>query len=72
MARGLRYSMKRSERILRKNSISKELPEWQQEIKRNTMLLEHIINNDLSHLWRWLLVLVLLVGGLYLEFFFGG
>jgi len=64
--------MKKSEKILRKNIVSKDLPEWQQEIKKTTILVEHLINNDLAHLWRWLIVLMLLVVGLYLEFFFGG
>lgn len=63
--------MKKSERILKKNNISSDLPDWKQQIIKNTTLLEHIINNDLSHLWRWLLVLVLLMAGLYGKSFLG-
>ena len=64
--------MKKSERILKKNNISNDLPEWKQQIIKNTTLLEHIVDNDLSHLWRWLIVLVLLIAGLYGKSFFGG
>lgn len=64
--------MKRSDKILRKNNISEELPSLERQVIKNTTLLEHIINNDLSHLWRWLLVLVLLIAGLYGKSFFGG
>lgn len=64
--------MKRSEKILRKNNISEELPSLERQVIKNTTLLEHLINNDLSHLWRWLLVLVLLMAGLYGKSFFGG
>ena len=63
--------MKKSEKILAKNNIPAELPSLEKAVIKNTTLLEHIINNDLRHLWRWLLVLVLLMAGLYGKSFLG-
>ena len=64
--------MKHSEKILKGNNIPEDLPKWKQEIIKNTVLLEHIINNDMRHLWRWLLVMLILIAGLYGKTFIGG
>lgn len=64
--------MKKSEKILRKNSIPEGLPSLEKEVIKNTTLLEHIINNDLKHLWRWLFIVIGLIAGLYAKSFVAG
>lgn len=64
--------MKKSEKILRKNNIPGELPRLEREVIKNTTLLEHIINNDLRHMWRLIFVMVGLIVGLYVKSFIGG
>lgn len=64
--------MKRSERILKKNNIPEGVPSLEREVIKNTTLLEHIINNDLKHLWRWLLIIMGLIAGLYARSFIAG
>ena len=66
--------MKKSEKILRKNSIPEYLPPFtlEKEVIKNTTLLKHIIDNDLRHIWRLIFVLVGLIAGLYAKSFFGG
>ena len=38
----------------------------------NGVLLRHIIDNDLKHIWRLIFVLVGLIAGLYAKTFIGG
>jgi len=64
--------MKKSEKILRKNDIPGGLTWLQREVIKNTTLLKHIIDNDLKHLWRWLLVIMGLIAGLYAKSLIGG
>ena len=64
--------MKRSEKILKKNNIQGDFSWIERETIKNTTLLTHIIDNDLKHLWRWILVVVGLVAGLYAKSFITG
>ena len=65
--------MKRSEKIIKKNGIQQGLSWDRQKVIENNVLLKHIIDNDLSHMWRWIQGIVLLLVGLIAKsFFFGG
>ena len=65
--------MKRSEKIIEKNGIQQGLSWDRQKVIENNVLLKHIIDNDLSHMWRWIQGIVLLLVGLIAKsFFFGG
>ena len=64
--------MKKSERILRKNSIPEGVPSLEREVIKNTTLLRHIIDNSLNHIWWWIRIIVLMILGLYAKLFVGG
>ena len=64
--------MKRSERILRKNGVQEGLSWQRQETLRNGILLRHIIDNDMSHIWWWIRIIVVMILGLYAKSFFIG
>ena len=64
--------MKRSEKILEKNGIQDGLSWQKQKTIENGILLRHIIDNDLSHMWHWIKGIVLLLVGLIAKSFFGG
>jgi len=58
-----RRKMKRSVKILNKNNISRDISESERMTIENSVLLRHIIDNDLKHLWRFIWsILILLVG----------
>ena len=64
--------MKRSEKILRKNGIQDGLSWQKQKTIENGILLKHIIDNDLKHMWHWIKGIVILLLGLMAKSFFGG
>lgn len=64
--------MKRSEKILRKNNISESLPELERQLIKNTTLIEHLINNDLKHMWWWIRAMAMLLFGLSIKLLIGG
>lgn len=64
--------MKRSEKIIKKNGIQQGLSWDRQKVIENNVLLKHIIDNDLSHMWRWIQGIVLLLVGLIAKSFFIG
>lgn len=45
--------MKKSEKILKDADIPEHLSEYEIMTIENNVLLKHIINNDLPHLWAW-------------------
>lgn len=46
--------MKKSEKILKKNNIPSDLSASEKTAIENNVLLRHIIDNDLKHLWWWI------------------
>ena len=62
--------MKKSDKILKRNGIQGGLSWQKQKTIENCILLKHIIDNDLSHIWRWIFIIVGLIVGLYAESFF--
>lgn len=64
--------MKRSEKILRKNNIPEGLPELERQLIKNTTLIEHLINNDLKHIWWWIRAMAMLLFGLSIKLLIGG
>lgn len=64
--------MKRSEKILRKNNIPEALPELERQLIKNTTLIEHLINNDLKHMWWWIRAMAMLLFGLLIKLMIGG
>ena len=52
--------MKRSEKILRKNNISRAISDNERTAIENNVLIKHVIDNDIKHLW-WLIRLILAV-----------
>lgn len=64
--------MKRSEKILQQNGVQDGLSWQKKKITENSILLKHIIDNDLKHMWHWIKGIVLLVLGLMAKSFIGG
>lgn len=64
--------MKRSEKILRKNNIPDDLPGIERQLIKNTTLIEHLINNDLKHMWWWIRAMAMLLFGLSIKLLVGG
>ena len=64
--------MKRSEKIIQKNGIQEGLSWERQKTIENNVLLKHIVDNDMKHMWRWIQGIVLLLLGLIAKSFFGG
>ena len=64
--------MKKSEKILKENGIQEGIPWTKRKAIENGVLLRHIIDNDLKHIWRLIFVLVGLIAGLYAKTFIGG
>lgn len=64
--------MLRSEKILKKNGIQEGLSWEKQKTIENSILLKHIIDNDLKHMWRWIFIMVGLIAGLYAKSLVGG
>jgi len=63
--------MKRSEKILNKNNISRGISDSERTSIENSILLRHIIDNDLKHLWRFVWSILMLLIGLTIKSFFG-
>lgn len=63
--------MKRSERILKRNNISESISDSERMSIENGILLKHIIDNDLKHLWRFVWSILMLLIGLTIKSFFG-
>lgn len=64
--------MLRSEKILRKNGIQEGLSWEKRKAIENNVLLKHIIDNSLNHIWWWIRIIVVMIFGLYAKLFFGG
>lgn len=64
--------MKKSEKILQQNGIQEGVSWTKQKTIENGVLLRHIIDNDLRHIWRLIFLMVGLIAGLYAKFFIGG
>ena len=64
--------MKKSEKILQQNGIEEGLSWQKRKTVENGILLKHIIDNDLRHLWRLIFIMIGLIAGLYAKFFMGG
>ena len=64
--------MKRSEKILRENGIQEGLSPERRTSIENNVLLKHIIDNSLSHIWWWIRIIVVMILGLYAKSFIGG
>lgn len=64
--------MKKSEKILQENGIQEGISWTKRKTIENGVLLRHIIDNDLKHIWRLIFVLVGLIAGLYAKTFIGG
>ena len=56
--------MKKSRDIINKLEIPDELTDNDRMTIENNVLLKHIIDNDLKHIWGWLKGLVLAIVGL--------
>lgn len=63
--------MKRSERILKKNNISRGISDSERMSIENNILLRHIIDNDLRHLWRFVWSILIVLIGLIVKSLFG-
>jgi len=63
--------MKRSEKILKRNNISSSISDNERMSIENSILLRHIIDNDLKHLWRFVWSILMLLIGLTIKSFFG-
>ena len=64
--------MKKSEKILKKNGIQEGLSWERRKAVENNILLKHIIDNDMKHIWWWIRIIVLGILGLYAKSFIGG
>ena len=64
--------MKKSDKILKKNGIQEGLSWEKRKAIENNILLKHVIDNDLAHMWRWIQGIVLLLVGLIANSIFGG
>ena len=64
--------MKKSERILRRNNISREISAEAQMAIENNILLRHVIDKDMNQMWWWIRFLVAIVVGLGIKSFIGG
>ena len=64
--------MKKSEKILQQNGIQDGISWQKQKTIENGVLLRHIIDNDLRHMWRLIFVMIGLIVGLYVKSFIGG
>lgn len=62
--------VKRSEKILRKNNISRDISESERTAIENNILLKHIIDNDLKHLWRSVWSILIILAGLIVKSLF--
>jgi len=66
--------MKRSDKILNNADIPKNLSEYQRMTIENNVLLKHIIDNELKHIWGWIKGIAIAVFTLVFRFmvsFFG-
>lgn len=64
--------MKRSDRILKKNGIQEGLSWERRKTIENNILLKHIVDNDMNHIWWWIRIIVVMILGLYAKSFIGG
>jgi len=64
--------MKKSEKILKRNHIQEGLSWERRKTIENNVLLKHIIDNSLSHIWWWIRIIVLMILGLYGKLFLIG
>jgi hypothetical protein len=64
--------MKKSEKILQQNGIQEGISWTKRKTIENSILLKHLIDNDLKHMWRLILLIMGLIAGLYAKFFIGG
>ena len=64
--------MKRSEKIIQQNGIQEGISWEKRKAIENNVLLKHIIDNELKHMWRWIQGIVLLLVGLIAKSIFGG
>ena len=64
--------MKKSEKILKKNGIQEGLSGERRTGIENNVLLKHIIDNSLNHIWWWIRIIVVMILGLYAKSFIGG
>ena len=64
--------MKRSDRIIKANGIQEGISWERQKTIENNILLKHIVDNDMKHMWRWIQGIVLLLVGLIAKSFIGG
>ena len=64
--------MKRSDRIIKANGVQEGLSWQRQETLKNGILLRHIIDNDMNHIWWWIRIIVVMILGLYAKSFIGG
>ena len=64
--------MKKSEKILQQNGIQNGLSWERKTAIENNVLLKHIIDNGLNHIWWWIRIIVLMILGLYAKSFFLG
>jgi len=64
--------MKRSEKILRRNSIPVGISDGEKTAIENNILLKHVIDRDLNQMWWWIRFLVAIVVGLGIKSFIGG
>lgn len=64
--------MKKSERILKENGIQEGIPWEKRKAIENNILLKHIIDNSLNHIWWWIRIIVVMILGLYAKSFLGG
>ena len=66
------WKMKKSRKILRKANIPDGLSEYERKTIENNVLLKHIIDNDLRHLWNWVRGIALALVGLITKVLLGG
>jgi len=64
--------MKKSEKILKRNHIQEGLSWERRKTIENNVLLKHIIDNSLNHIWWWIRIIVLMILGLYGKLFLIG
>ena len=64
--------MKTSEKIIKANGIQEGISWERQKAIENNVLLKHILDNSLNHIWWWIRIIVVMILGLYAKSFFIG
>jgi len=62
--------MKKSEKILSQSDIPHDITESERMTIENNVLLKHIIDNDIKHLWAWVKGVVMAIVALVFTLIF--